>query len=56
MQLNGFDLAHVGAARPLPVTRSGHGWRGAIAALGARLASAWVSFYAAPPRRLQPLI
>lgn len=36
--------------------QAGHGWRGVMAALGARLMKAWVGLYAPPPRRLGPLL
>ena len=38
------------------MVRAGHGWRGVMAALGARLMKAWVGLYAPPPRRLGPLL
>jgi hypothetical protein len=56
MKLNDFDKALFDAAQPLPADRRGSGWRAALAALKARLEKAWVGLYAAPPRRLRPLV
>jgi hypothetical protein len=49
-----FEAVHLSAALPLPAFQSAPGWRGAIAALQARLVKAWVGLYAAPPRRPLP--
>lgn len=54
MKLYEFDAAHLSAALPLPAFQCAPGWRGAIAALQARLVRAWVGLYAAPPRRPLP--
>ena len=56
MKLNDFDRALFDAAQPLPVHRPQRGRRAAVAALKARLEKAWVGLYAAPPRRLRPLV
>jgi len=52
--MNEFDMTQFGAVRPLPVYRSPRSWRGALAALKARLEQAWVGLYAPPPRRALP--
>jgi len=56
MKLNELDLEHLVAARPLPAFRIERGWGGVIAVLRARLARTWVGLYAAPPRRLPPML
>ena len=56
MKLNDLDMEHLAAARPLPVFRLERGWRGVLAVLRARLARAWIGLYAAPPRRLPPML
>jgi hypothetical protein len=56
MKLNELDVTRLGTARALPAFQPASGWRGAIAALRARLVRAWIGLYAPPPRRLAPLL
>lgn len=54
MKPNDFDEMLFKAAQPLPVQQAERS--GAIASLMARMLEAWAGLYAAPPRRLGPMI
>jgi hypothetical protein len=56
MNMNDLGTVQFGAARPQPALQSARGWRGFLEALMTRLMRQWSGLYAAPPRRLPPLI
>lgn len=56
MKLNDLDMAHYPAARMPAVCQPERGAHGGLATFYGTLMKAWVGLYAAPPRRLTPLV